>query len=260
MCKIHTLYGNLFENLVTCKKLRAKVYAELSKFERQKSFKMLNQDIRQKKIIFESKGRQLFIIAVSILFMLAYYVTKDIADDAYFWVAVFFLGGLSAYLTIRLLNPANDFVAKDSMRGMYLLENEFAIVKEEIGGFLYFEEGFSVEINKETVRINWKEIDTLISYKENRYIVDEICLDIFKKDTKLVALSESVPGWFQFIKRLPPRFHDITPTWYNSMIEDAKKPMVTLLYDRRKRIKQEVLKVCFPDHNYYSMFRDGDGI
>lgn len=83
---------------------------------------------------------------------------------------------------------------------MYLLENEFAILKEEIGQFHYFEERFSSTIGDETNRFDWKEIDTLIAYKENRNITDEICLDIFKQDAKILAISESIPGWFQFIK------------------------------------------------------------
>lgn len=221
---------------------------------------MATQDTKQKVIIFESKRRQLFIIVVCILFILADYLTKDYTDDSLFWVSLFFLGGLAAYLTIRLLNPTNDFVAKNSMRGMYLLENEFAILKEEIGQFHYFEEGFSLTIGDETVRIDWKEIDTLIAYKENRNITDEICLDIFKQDAKILAISESIPGWFQFIKRLPPRYQSVSAKWYEIMAENSNSPMVTVLYDRKRRHHKLIMKICFPDHNYYAMFKDGDGI
>lgn len=221
---------------------------------------MSDQDNKHKTIIFESKRRQLFIIGVCILFILADYLTKDYTDKSLFWVSLFFLGGLATYLTIRLLNPSNDFVAKDSMRGMYLLENEFAIIKEEIGLFHYFEEGFSATIKDGTIRIDWKEIDTIIAYKENRNIVDEICLDIFHQDTKVLALSESIPGWFQFIKRLPPRYPSISSKWYDAMVEHSAKPMVTILYDRKRRHHHQVTKICFPDHIYYAMFRDGDGI
>jgi hypothetical protein len=146
------------------------------------------------------------------------------------------------------------------MRGMYLLENEFDIIKNEIGVFQYFEEGFSIELNNETIRIDWKEIDTLIAYKENRNIVDEICLDLFQQDVKILGISESIPGWFQFIKRLPPRYTSVSNNWYDSMADNLAKPMVSILYDRKRRHHNHVIKVCFPDHNYYAMFRDGDGI
>ena len=221
---------------------------------------MSTPDNQQKTIIFESKRRQLFIIGVCLLFIVADYLTKDYTDNSLFWVSLFFFGGLAAYLTIRLLNPTNDFVAKDSMRGMYLLENEFAIIKDEIGVFQYVEAGFSISINEEIIRIDWKDIDTLIAYKENRNIEAEICLDIFHQDSKLLAISESIPGWFQFIKRLPPRYPSVAANWYEAMAENAAKPMVSILYDRKRRHHHQVMKICFPDHNYYSMFRDGDGI
>lgn len=221
---------------------------------------MATQDTKQKVIIFESKRRQLFIIGVCMLFILADYLTKDYTDDSLFWVSIFFLGGLAIYLTIRLLNPANDFVAKDSMRGMYLLENGFTMLKEEIGLFHYFEEGFSLEMGDETIRVDWKEIDTLIAYKENRNITDEICLDLFQQDSKILAVSESIPGWFQFIKRLPPRFPTVSAKWYDAMAENSAIPMVTVLYDRKRRHHHLVTKICFPDHIYYAMFKDGDGI
>ena len=194
------------------------------------------------------------------LFILADYLTKDYTDNSLFWVSLFFFGGLAAYLTIRLLNPLNDFVAKDSMRGMYLLENEFEIIKEEIGGFQYVEEGFSITLKEVVIRIDWKEIDTIIAYKENRNFEEEICLDIFHQDARLLAISESIPGWFQFIKRLPPRYPSVAVNWYDAMANNTAKPMVPILYDRKRRHHQQVIKICFPDHNYYSMFKDGDGI
>lgn len=173
----------------------------------------MQQTFNDKRVIWESKRKQVGLIAVSFSFVAAAIWTRDKSSSFSFWGAIIFFGGGGLFFLVRLLNPKNLFVTHETKLGKEILADQFRKEQESLGFFTYTDDGFSLEEHSGVRFYKWSDIETVVGLKEDRYTTDEICMDIFTSDNASIQLTESTPGWYQFQKRLSENIPSIPNDW-----------------------------------------------
>ncbi len=114
------------------------------------------------------------------------------------------------------------------------------------GIFSYTETCFTISIDSKPTSIQWDEIDTLLAYKKDLLTTDETCLDMHWSG-RMIRISESTNGWYQFLDRLPKIFPGIKQGWDFDIIHPAFTTNLTLLFDRKGRSMEQMLKEEYKD-------------
>lgn len=79
-------------------------------------------------------------------------------------------------------------------------KKRFEIKFNDLGKFIYDEDGFIFQANPDPQKIKWTDIERLIAYKQDLFTMDEICLDIFYNNEQ-ITITEETPGWYQFVEK-----------------------------------------------------------
>jgi hypothetical protein len=198
-----------------------------------------------KRVIWESKQKQVGLIVLNFLFVVAIIYTRGMSSSFSFWAALTFFGGIGLFLMTRLLNPKNLFVTQDSKLGKKILAEQFHREQESLGFFSYTERGFIMAENSRVKSYRWADFDTIFGFKEDRFTTDEICMDIFFSDSASLRLTESTPGWYQFQKRLSEHIPSIPNDWGGEIAVPAFETKLTLLFDRKGRTLKEAEAACY---------------
>jgi hypothetical protein len=103
---------------------------------------MTPQIFNNRRIIWESKAKQVGVISVSFLFVAAAIWTRDQSSSFMFWGSILFWGGGGMMLLHKLLNPKNLFVTHSSALGKQLIAEEFKAAQASLGPFSYDVGGF----------------------------------------------------------------------------------------------------------------------
>lgn len=206
----------------------------------------MQHTFNNKRVIWESKREQVGLIAIFFLFVAVAIWTRDKSSAFSFWVSIIFFGGVGIFFLVRLLNPKNIFVTPNTIRGKKILADHFLMAQESLGIFTYSDGGFSFPEHKEIKFYKWSEIETVFSFKEDRFTTDEISMDIFININASLRLTESTPGWYQFQKRLRENIPSIHDTWEGEIAVPAFETMLTLLFDKKGRTKKEAEAACYP--------------
>ena len=88
----------------------------------------------------------------------------------------------------------------------------FMTPTNDFGNFTYSDEGFEIVLESSREKVRWTSIERIIAYKVDLFTTDLICLDIECNGRKL-TISEEVPGWFQFIKKVSSTLSGIPKNW-----------------------------------------------
>ena len=96
---------------------------------------MKHSTYNNRRLIWESKTKQIWIILGSLLFVVAAIWTKDKASSFMFWTTIIFFGGGGLFMLIRLINPNNLFVSHDTELGKQILADQFQKAQADIGFF-----------------------------------------------------------------------------------------------------------------------------
>ena len=123
--------------------------------------------------------------------------------------------------------------------GERIMADQFQELHEDFGRFSYDEQGFTLKDNKRLTHYNWKDIETIFGLKEDRMATDEICLDIFFNDQTNIRLTESIPGWDQFNKRLSQAISTMSENWIAKVVHPPFATNMTLLFDRDGRTRDQ---------------------
>lgn len=198
-----------------------------------------------RRIIWESKTKQIWIILCSFLFVAAAMWTKSKTNSFMFWATIIFFGGGGLFMLIRLLNRKNLFVTHDTELGKEILAEQFLKDQEDLGFFQYHDTGFSLTEHKGVTHYNWSDIETIFGFKEDRITTDEICMDIFFSNKSSIRLTESTRGWCQFNKRLTNIFPIITENWDGEIMHPAFATNMTLLFDKSGKTKDKAEAECY---------------
>jgi hypothetical protein len=206
---------------------------------------MTHPTYNNKRIIWESKTRQVLVVIVSFLFVAAAIWTKNEYSSFVFWSTIIFFGGCGLFMLIRFINPNNLFVTHDTALGKKILADQFQKSQEDLGFFAYTDTGFNLREHTGVRHYNWAEIVTIFGFKEDRYTTDEICMDIFFNDKANIRLTESTPGWYQFNKRLNNAIPTVLENWDTEIMQPPFVTNMTLLFDKDNRGKEQAERACY---------------
>jgi hypothetical protein len=208
---------------------------------------MTHPTYNNRRLIRESKTKQIWLIIISFLFVAAAIWTKDKYSSFMFWLTIIFFGVGGLLILVRLLNPKNLFVTQDTELGKQIFADQFQQKLEDLGIFTYNDTGFCLTEYKSVAHYNWTDIDTIFGYKEDRYTTDEICLDIITGDKRCLTLTESIPGWYQFNVRLSKNIPLISDSWDGEIAVPAFETKLTLLFDKKGRTLNEAKAECYAE-------------
>ena len=208
---------------------------------------MRHSNYNNKRIIRESKTKQIWIILGCLLFVAGSIWTKDKTNSFMFWVTITFFGGGGLFMLVRLLNPKNLFVTNDTTLGQEIFAEQFKMRQEDLGLFTYDNTGFGLKENNGVTHYNWKDIETVFGYKKDHYTTDEICLDIFINNNLYLTFTESTPGWYQFNARLNKNIPSISNSWDGEIAVPAFETKLTLLFDKKGRTTTEAKAKCYAE-------------
>jgi hypothetical protein len=208
---------------------------------------MTHPTYNNKRILWESKTKQVWLVIVSFLFVAVAIWTKDKYSSFMFWATIIFFGGGGLFVLIRFINPKNIFVTHDTELAKQILADQFQKSQEDLGFFAYTDTGFNLKEHKGVTHFNWADIETIFGFKEDRYTTDEICMDIFFRDKTNIRLTESTPGWYQFNKRLSNAVPTVSHNWDTEIVQPPFATNMTLLFDKDNRSKEKAEKACYGD-------------
>lgn len=161
-------------------------------------------------------------------------------DQAPFLSVIFLLIIIGTWLA----KPKYDFSQAGKINEQQ--KTGFDKIYKDNGIFSYTETGFTISIDPKPTSIQWDEIDTLLAYKKDLLTTDEICLDMHWSG-RMIRISESTNGWYQFLERLPRNFPGIKQGWDFDIIHPAFATNLTLLFDRKGRSMEQMLKEEYKD-------------
>lgn len=208
---------------------------------------MTHPSYNNRRIIWESKTKQIWLILISFLFVAVAIWTKDKYSSLMFWGTVILFGGGGFFMLVRMLNPQNLFVTHDTGLGREILADQFRKQQKNLGCFSYDDTGFSLTDHMGETRYNWTDIETVFGYKEDRYTTDDICLDVFTSNKYCIKLTENTPGWYQFNERLIQHIPTISSSWDGEIAVPAFERKLTLLFDKNDRTLEEAEAECYAE-------------
>lgn len=200
-----------------------------------------------KRIIWESKKKQIWLVLVSLMFVAVAIWTKDKYSSFMFWATLIFFWGAGLFMLGRFINPENIFVNHDTESGKQNLADQFQKAQEDMGFFAYTDKGFNLTGHKGVKHYNWSDIETIFGFKEDRFATDEICMDIFFSDKTSIRLAESTPGWYQFNNRLSKAIPTVSENWDTTVVQPPFATNMTLLFDKTDRTKEQAEQACYGD-------------
>ena len=196
---------------------------------------------KDKNVIWESKTKQIILIIICFLFTFLVVWTGKV-NEFRFWLTLILFGGGGFFVLLRFLNPKNLFVTPNSTIGKEIISLQTAENQNNLGIFTYTENRFTITDENNSKTYKWDEIKTVFAYKIDLITEDEICIDVYTLDSNKFTISESTWGWFQFISRLSENIKAIQIDWYINITNPAFEKNLTLLYDKKNRTIEEIIK------------------
>jgi hypothetical protein len=115
------------------------------------------------------------------------------------WV---FFGLCAAIFMFELIFPNKPLFFLGSKKNQEHRKEDFYETYYDTGDFDYTEIGFIMYDEDVEKRIEWADIQALFAYKMDKYVVDEICLDVFYEGNKSFKISEETRGWYVFLHQI----------------------------------------------------------
>lgn len=143
-----------------------------------------------------------------------------------------FFGGCAAVWTYCLFWPTSRLATFYKIRSSSAVTPSFEQVFQDLGDFTYTATGFELPTTTGRRLVNWTDIQAMFGYKRDLYTTDLVCLDIFCVDGQGIRLHEELPGWFQFIRKLPEHFPSVKPGWEIALTFPAFETNLTLIYEK----------------------------
>lgn len=95
--------------------------------------------------------------------------------------------------------------------------------------FIFYEDGFSCIFDTTRKFYKWMEIEKIVAYKIDLQIEDEICLELFFKNYKLLFTEETI-GWNEFLTKMLQNFPKINPNWQLDIVKPTFARKETILF------------------------------
>ncbi len=91
-------------------------------------------------------------------------------------------------------------------------KENFDKMYNDLGCFEYIEDGFICSYKDFYKVVKWNEIQELIAYKADLFVVDNIEMLIVLDDVYF-TIDEEMPGWYQFVLKTKEIFPAIPKEW-----------------------------------------------
>jgi hypothetical protein len=95
---------------------------------------------------------------------------------------------------------------------------DFDELYDDIGLFQYDESGFTMTLQSQVNRIEWKDIDELNVFKEDLITIDSIAMEIVCNGN-YITINEETPGWYQFVIKTKQIFSQVPSDWDVAIIQ-----------------------------------------
>ncbi|WP_035562293.1 hypothetical protein [Hymenobacter sp. IS2118] len=204
----------------------------------------MHETYKGRRIIWESKSKQFLLIGGAFLFVASAIWTQQAYSPFAFWFVVIVFGISGCFTLYRLLDMRNLFASPSSKLGIAIRK---ALDEQALEQVRFYDGGLILTDNPDTVskRYDWKQLETAFGYKVDRFVTDEICLDLFWKDESILTLSEEMPHWERILAEMSKNIPDIPLRWYIDISVPAFETTLTLLYDKQGRNQTEVEPLCY---------------
>jgi hypothetical protein len=153
-------------------------------------------------------------------------------------IAAIFFASMALILLIRHFKYSNR---NREQRLKEQLEQENAIAEKTREIFTFSNEAFTIKIEGEEKSILWKQVQSMIAYKTDRFASDNISLDVFCDHNINFTITEDSAAWDKFMdhsKRALP----IDQFWDIEMISLSFETNPTVVYDHKNRSLKEIVK------------------
>ena len=107
----------------------------------------------------------------------------------------------------------------------------FDEIYNELGSFVYDENGFIMQYEDVVQKVKWENITQLNAYKRDLLALDRIEMEIVCGKTFFVV-TEDLPGWFQFVIKLKEVFPTIPKDWEMNISKPAFETNFTTIYSK----------------------------
>jgi hypothetical protein len=87
---------------------------------------------------------------------------------------------------------------------------------------------------KETWRLGWSQLTKIVTYKQDLFAVDRICLDFFVESLQLpYRTNEEMQGFQDLMERMRQVFPSIDENWHRQVTFPAFAQNLKVLYERQ---------------------------
>jgi hypothetical protein len=185
-------------------------------------------------------------IIISALFVVAALIVHRQLSALEFWVSIIFFGGGGLFTLLSMLRSKKSDALAEQRTADYHKR-----IREETGHFTYPPGGFIFDQHADKPFYRWTDIQSAFAYWttywDDRSSTTEIVLEIFLEDNNRMRITESLPGWYQFNKRLGEEIHGFPGAWQQAFeSSDSETTSKRLLYDKGGRAQEVVEKECYP--------------
>jgi hypothetical protein len=145
------------------------------------------------------KARRNILIGLLMTSLSAWGISRGLAFS---WVGTIFFGGGTIFFIVKFFRSTirGVEISDQNITG-YKDQNEknFKEIYTDNGIFTFSDLGFSIKTKEGVQSIKWTEIISMHGYKEDHYVTDNICLDVFCDNNQSFKITEETRGWFRFL-------------------------------------------------------------
>jgi hypothetical protein len=107
--------------------------------------------------------------------------------------------------------------------------------------FTFSNEAFTIKIEQEEKLVAWRQVQSMIAYKIDRFATDNISLDVFCEHNISFTITEESAAWEKFLDH-SKRSLPIDKFWEIEMVALSFETNPTVVYDHKNRSLKEIVK------------------
>jgi hypothetical protein len=157
---------------------------------------------------------------------------------AFSWIGTIFFGSGTILFIVKYFRTNFNGV-KDSDQNIIDFKEQsrknFKEIYNDNGIFTFGDNGFSIKTSEGVQSIKWNEIILIHGYKEDHFVTDNICLEVFCDNNQSFKITEETRGWFRFLDHSKKALLTIDKSWELEISTPVFENKLTVLYDRQNR-------------------------
>lgn len=203
---------------------------------------MDEKQLEGKRIFWSNKWDKLWLLIIPVGILSETLVKPYKYNQFCFWSIVIVTSTFTLYVLYHMFHPKFVWVDTTTKDGKKIQEKITALVFSDLGIFTYTDTGFNFIDKEQTHSFRWVDIQSILGYKRDLYVVDELNLDIFFSNNFRLHLTEEISGWYQFIDRIKQALPTVDKDFEAILMFPPFKTNMTLIYDSQCRTLDEVME------------------